>query len=229
MGGNRSFPVMGVMDDRRHRLMNLAQDAAKGAAAMFGQKSWGQQFLNTADGMYMTGNTQNKIRQALVQNQNGQQQQQNKATGQIINPPGAVRLPNGKVVIRSKSGVEFDVELFDADAHVGTRAGNGGSSGGSSNPAGGGNSTGQKTLHKEETDIAIEQNGQSTTSQHGQFYTAQKKGSDSTSYYNDKTISTQVTDSHAHLRTAGNRIFTDKEGCWSTVPIQQKKDSYCKE
>src|SRR4029453_1659796 len=34
MGGNRSFPVMGVMDDRRHRLMNLAKDAAKGAAAM---------------------------------------------------------------------------------------------------------------------------------------------------------------------------------------------------
>src|SRR3954471_18137404 len=36
--GSRSFPVCGVMDDRRHRLINLAKDAAKGAVAMFGLK-----------------------------------------------------------------------------------------------------------------------------------------------------------------------------------------------
>lgn len=74
MGGNRNFPVMSVMDDRRHRLLNLAQDAAKGAVAMFGLKEWGQQFLNTAEGLFMTGNTEKKIRIALVKNKNGQQQ-----------------------------------------------------------------------------------------------------------------------------------------------------------
>jgi len=75
MGGNRSFPVMGLMDDRRHRLLNLAKDAAKGATAMFGLKEWGQQFLNTADGMFMTGNTKKKMRFQLVNNKNDQQQQ----------------------------------------------------------------------------------------------------------------------------------------------------------
>jgi len=75
IGGNRNFPVMAMMDDRRHRLINLAKDAAKGAAAMFGLKEWGQQFLNTEDGMYMTGNSQKKIRTALVDNKNGQSQQ----------------------------------------------------------------------------------------------------------------------------------------------------------
>ena len=81
MGGNRSFPMAGAMDDRRHRLFNLAQDAAKGATAMFGLREWGQQFLNTNDGMYMTGNTQNKIRMALVENQNNQQAPQQQGSG----------------------------------------------------------------------------------------------------------------------------------------------------
>jgi len=55
-GGNRSFPVAGVIDDRRHRLYNLGKDAAKGSSAQFGLKDWGEQFLITDDGMYMTGN-----------------------------------------------------------------------------------------------------------------------------------------------------------------------------
>src|SRR6516225_9596230 len=38
MGGNRNFPLCSIMDDRRHRLKNLAMDAAKGATAMFGLK-----------------------------------------------------------------------------------------------------------------------------------------------------------------------------------------------
>ena len=76
MGGNRSFPVMGPTDDRRHRLFNLAKDAAKGAVAMFGLREWGQQFLNTEDGMHMTGNKEKKIRISLVENKNGKQQQQ---------------------------------------------------------------------------------------------------------------------------------------------------------
>jgi phage gp45-like len=41
MGGNRSFPVAGNMDDRRHRLKGLLE----GASAMFGLKEWGLQYL----------------------------------------------------------------------------------------------------------------------------------------------------------------------------------------
>jgi phage gp45-like len=79
MGGNRSFPVMGVMDDRRHRLLNLAKDAAKGSTAMFGLKEWGQQLLNTKDGWFMTGNTEKKMRLQLVENKQQQQSQQQQA------------------------------------------------------------------------------------------------------------------------------------------------------
>jgi phage gp45-like len=75
MGGNRSFPVMGIMDDRRHRLIGLAKDAAKGAAAMFGLREWGHQHLITEDGVFTTGNEDKKIRMALVKNKNNQQQQ----------------------------------------------------------------------------------------------------------------------------------------------------------
>jgi len=98
MGSNRSFPICSIMDDRRHRLKNLAQDAAKGATAMFGLKEWGQQFLNTDTGMFMTGNTQKKIRTQLVDNQNGQKQQGGGAQGSARK-------------VRSKSGVEFEIEL----------------------------------------------------------------------------------------------------------------------
>ena len=56
MGGSRSFPVMGMMDDRRHRLKNLIKDAAEGSVAQFGLKEWGQQFLMTDNGVFLTGN-----------------------------------------------------------------------------------------------------------------------------------------------------------------------------
>ena len=131
MGGNRSFPVMGPTDDRRHRLFNLAKDAAKGAVAMFGLREWGQQFLNTEDGMHMTGNKEKKIRISLVENKNGKQQQQG--------------------------------QQQQADAG----GGRGGATSGSGKQE---KEKGQKTLHKEQTDIAIEQNGKETSSQHGQHY-----------------------------------------------------------
>jgi phage gp45-like len=40
----------------------------------------------------------------------------------------------------------------------------------------------------------------------------------------DKTKSFMVDDSHTHIRFAGNSIFADAGGCWSTVPIQVKGD-----
>ena len=190
MGGNRSFPVMGPTDDRRHRLFNLAKDAAKGAVAMFGLREWGQQFLNTEDGMHMTGNKEKKIRISLVENKNGKQQQQG--------------------------------QQQQADAG----GGRGGATSGSGKQE---KEKGQKTLHKEQTDIAIEQNGKETTSQHGQHFAAQRSGSDSSTYTEDRKKSTQTTADHVHIRFKDNRIFNDEMGNWATSPIMIKKDIYCKE
>lgn len=68
MGGNRSFPVVQVMDDRRHRLKEIS----KGDSAMYGAREWGQQFHIDKDGMWMSGNTQRKIKMQLVENSNDQ-------------------------------------------------------------------------------------------------------------------------------------------------------------
>jgi phage gp45-like len=240
-GGNRTFQYCGIMDDRRHRLMNLANDAAKGAAAMFGLKEWGQQFLNTEDGNFLTGNTQNKNRFALVDNQNGQKQQgqqqgssgsagQQKRIWKITNPPGAVELPDGRVVIRSRSGVEFEVEKFDAAVIEARDAGSGsgsGGNGGSSSAAGGGKPTGQKTLHKEESTIWMEQNKNSTTCAHGDAYSGQRTGQDSSVYYKDRHTSAQATDGHCHICSDDVHIWV-ADGCFSDMPIIVKKDGICK-
>jgi hypothetical protein len=235
MGGNRSFPMTTSMDDRRHRLWNLAKDAAKGAAAMFGQKEWGQQYLNTEDGQFITGNMQKKNRIQLVENKNGQKQKQDPSSGAVTNPSGSFRNALGRLVIRSKSGVEFEVEELHPDdiLRVGVHAdGSSGGGGGSDSGSGQGKNTatGQKTLHKEDSTVYVEQNGTNTQSVHGDAYATQKTGSDSSTHWKkDKKKSTQCTDDHVHIRYQEHRIFNDKEGNWCTSPLLVKKDEYCKE
>jgi phage gp45-like len=210
IGGNRNFPLCGVMDDRRHRLKDLAKDAAKGAVSMFGLKEWGQQLLNTEDGWFMTGNTQKKNRFQLVDNQNGKKQQGPQA---------------GTKSFRSKSGVQFDIEV------IGPLAANGGGAGGGNGGSGevGGMATGQKTLHKEESKIWLEQNSKDTTSAHGDAYSSQRGGSDSSTYYKDRSFSCQSTSEHSHIRAEGNHIWVDKGACYSDMPLIIKKDPHCKD
>ena len=50
-GGNRSFPVGGNTDDRRHRLNGLE----KGETGMFGTQGMKQQFHMSTDGMFGIG------------------------------------------------------------------------------------------------------------------------------------------------------------------------------
>jgi phage gp45-like len=90
---------------------------------------------------------------------------------------------------------------------------------------------GQKSAKKdnEKSEVAIEQNGTQTFSQHGQFYGAQRGGQDSSVYYKDRKQSAQATDAHVHMRFEKNRIWVDKDGHWSEEPILQKKDKHCKE
>lgn len=234
IGGNRSLPVCGIMDDRRHRLKNLAKDAAKGATAMFGLKEWGQQYLNTEDGQFITGNKEKKNRMQLVENQNGKKQ--DKASPAQASAQGLHRNADGRLAFRTKSGVEFEIEEFETEGlGVSALADGGSGSGGAGGGAGGQESqgsskpTGQKTLHKEETDIAVEQNGKETFSQHGQFYSSVRGGSDSSSYHESRKKSAQATDAHVHVRFEDNRIWVDQDGHWSESPIQQKKDKHCKE
>jgi phage gp45-like len=72
MGGNRSFPVAGVMDDRRHRLIGLQP----GDTAMFRTAQDMLQMHLSTDGMFMTGPRNKTVRMQLLDEDSGQQQQQ---------------------------------------------------------------------------------------------------------------------------------------------------------
>jgi phage gp45-like len=82
MGGNRSFPVAAVIDDRRHRLYKLQ----KGDVAMFRQRNDQQQFHLTQDGGFWSAPDSKTVRMQLVpaqqQQQQGQGQQQGAQGGQ---------------------------------------------------------------------------------------------------------------------------------------------------
>jgi phage gp45-like len=93
-------------------------------------------------------------------------------------------------------------------------------------------SYGQKSAKDDnnKSEIAIEQNGTTTYSRHGEAYASQKTGSDSTTHYEkDKKKSAQTTELHTHIRFKDHRIFNDEGGNWATSPIQIKMDKYCKE
>jgi hypothetical protein len=75
IGGNRSFPAAGNMDDRRHRLFGLAE----GDTAMFRGKDDKQQFHMTGDGGFWSTPVGKVMRMALVpaaQQQQGASAQQ---------------------------------------------------------------------------------------------------------------------------------------------------------
>jgi len=62
IGGNRSYPIAGNMDDRRHRLLGLEQ----GDSAMFRGKGDKQQFHMTTEGGYWSAPQNKTVRMQLV-------------------------------------------------------------------------------------------------------------------------------------------------------------------
>lgn len=72
MGGNRNFPVMGVMDDRRHRLREMDP----GDTAMYRTKDDKQQFHLTKDGGFWSAPEDKTVRMQLVKKDQQQQSQQ---------------------------------------------------------------------------------------------------------------------------------------------------------
>jgi phage gp45-like len=63
LGGNRSYPVAGAMDDRRHRMFKLG----KGDTAMFRGRGDKQQFHMTQDGGFWTAPQDKTVRMHLLQ------------------------------------------------------------------------------------------------------------------------------------------------------------------
>jgi hypothetical protein len=95
-----------------------------------------------------------------------------------------------------------------------------------------GKQLGQKSAKDDnkQSDVAIEQNGQTTYSRHGESYASQKKDSDSTIHYEkDKKKSAQSTERHTHIRYKDHRIFNDEDGNFWTSPCIVKLDKHCKE
>jgi hypothetical protein len=228
LGGNRNLPVCAMMDDRRHRLKELAKDAAKGAVAMHGLKEWGQQMLVCAEGMFFTGNVANvkksqgngrlaqlaaeqeqpmKIRLQLVKNKN---EQQAGAFARWWLPPDHPE--------RYAGADEDDVRHIFEALEEGGSGGSGGQGGqGKDKP------TGQKSLHKEESETFHEITAKQQHLKRGNGQTS-IKDNDVMNYWKDDTHSTKVDDKHAHIRFKDFREWVDEAGCWTTVPIIVKKD-----
>jgi phage gp45-like len=90
---------------------------------------------------------------------------------------------------------------------------------------------GQKSARDDnkKSEIAIEQNGQTTYSRHGEGYASQKSDSDSSIHYEkDKKKSAQSTELHTHIRFMQHRIWNEEEGNFWTMPCLVKKDLHCK-
>jgi phage gp45-like len=78
LGGNRSYPVAGAMDDRRHRLFKLE----KGDSAMFRGRGDKQQFHMTKDGGFWTAPQDKTVRMQLVQKDSESNSTQQQGGGQ---------------------------------------------------------------------------------------------------------------------------------------------------
>ena len=219
-GGNRSFPTMGNMDDRRHRM----KEAKPGDSGMHRGAKDRQQMHMTKDGNFHTCRNDRKQRMALVAPEDDK-----KKDG------GGGRSGGAAVSVSALAGVHALPEPEPSGPSAMTAAAGGGSSGGAG--AAGGKGGGKEKLKgqkpafedNEKSDIAFEQNGKENFHQHGQYYSSTRGGSDVSNYYENRKKSSQATENHVHMRYEDFKIWVDKEGHWSEMPIMQKKDKHCKE
>ena len=124
LGGNRSYPVNGNMDDRRHRMFQLE----KGDTAMFRGRGDKQQFHMTQDGGFWTAPQDKTVRMHLLQqdsesNSTQQQGGGGQAGAQMRMPQQGDLMPDGK---RLPAPTRMVPSPFDS----GSSGGGGGSSGG---------------------------------------------------------------------------------------------------
>lgn len=133
-GGNRSFPVAGVMDDRRHRLYNMKP----GDSAMFSTVGRMMQIHLNGDGMFLTGTRDKTARmQLLDQDSQSDQQQQSGSSG---SSSSFVQHDGREFLIVSSPGARSGIVPSP-------RNGSGSSSSGSSSGSGG-TQKGQQPLYQ---------------------------------------------------------------------------------
>jgi phage gp45-like len=105
MGGNRSFPVFGNMDDRRHRLQNLA----KGDVAMFRTAVDQLQLHLAQEGGFWTGPDSKKLRLQLVkaQQQSGSQPQTTATGGTAASSSSQGQQKHGQQPLYNQDSSQF--------------------------------------------------------------------------------------------------------------------------
>src|SRR6516225_7015189 len=136
MGGNRSYPVNGNMDDRRHRLFKLE----KGDTAMFRGRGDKQQFHMTQDGGFWTAPQDKTVRMHLLQ--------QDSESNSTMQSGGSGGSSAGAMMAEPKQG---DLMPDGKRLPRPTQMADGGGSGGSGSSIGGGQqqNKGQEALYKE--------------------------------------------------------------------------------
>lgn len=219
IGGNRSFSVCGIMDDRRHRPMGLKE----GENAQY--DDLGQMTLLRRAGLFL-----------LSLDGPDDSQQQSGGGGQ-----GA----SGKAGSSSGGGQGQDVQRYVSIRHVqkqkqqrkGGSVGGGGSSG-----AGGGSagtldaSSGGQGGGQSQQDYKHEGDSVNTEMRVSKSMVEFRAGDTGVGHYDtssktwlhtsggDQTKSTKVDDTHVHIQHGGSTIWVDDSGCWTSKPIQIKAD-----
>ena len=131
LGGNRTYPVAGAMDDRRHRLFKLLQ----GDTAMFRGRGDKQQFHMTQDGGFWTAPQDKTVRMHLLQQDSesnstmggGSSGGCGSAGGMMAEPKQGDLMPDGK---RLPKPTQMRGLIGARDMSSGTGGGGNGASGG---------------------------------------------------------------------------------------------------
>jgi phage gp45-like len=199
MGGNRSFPVAGNMDDRRHRLKELEE----GDTAMFGQREWGQQFHVNKKGMFMSGSFAE-----VEQDQGG--------GGGGGGSGGSGQQETRKIKLQL---VENNQDEQQSQQQQANGSGGGGSGSGQQQSK----AKGQKKLYDKESTRSVEIAKDKITAHHGdcKVIVEDKK---ILCQWKDDTVSMRVDEKHVHIRYKGMRIWVDETGCYSTKAMEVKED-----
>ena len=103
IGGHRSFPVASSIDDRRHRLYNLAE----GDVAMFRTAQDQLQFHLAQDGGYLTGPDSKKLRMQLVKADQQQQGSTRSTSGSTSSGGATQQQQKGQKAQNKKDSTQF--------------------------------------------------------------------------------------------------------------------------
>jgi phage gp45-like len=195
MGSSRSFPVITVMDDRRHRLRDLKE----GDVALFRGKDDQNQIHLNEDGGFWSNRNDRKTRIQMVKKKEKQEQggpQSQPTVSALANGGGGGGGGGG-----SGSGGQSESEDFQQEKLEG-----------------------QQAQYKEESKTYLELDGDNNIlAKRGEGH-QKTEDNKIQGYWKDETHSYQVTDRHIHIRFKQFRVWIDETGIWSTIPIQVKQD-----